>query len=141
MAEKSKLEIRTKFQDIEVAVTERMKKIFDQLNERCKTHSSNKFEYEDGCIEDSEEADMSKQFLRNQADELVDLKQHLERYLKTLPVFGFNSSRYDLKLIKSFLITYLIPDKEQETSVVKKANNFISFKFGDVQFLDTISFW
>ena len=36
LAEKSRLEMRTKFQDIEVAVNERMKKIFDQLNERGK---------------------------------------------------------------------------------------------------------
>ena len=36
LAEKSKLEMRTKFQDIEVAVNERMRKIFDQLNERGK---------------------------------------------------------------------------------------------------------
>ena len=33
LAERSKLEMRKKFQDIEVAVNERMKKIFDQLNE------------------------------------------------------------------------------------------------------------
>ena len=44
LAEKSKLEMRTKFQDIERAVNERMKKIFDQLNERGKNFSSNKFE-------------------------------------------------------------------------------------------------
>ena len=30
LAEKSKLEMRTKFQDIEVAVNERMKKIFER---------------------------------------------------------------------------------------------------------------
>ena len=46
LAEKSKLEMRTKFQDFEVAVIERMKKIFDQLNERGKniqvTNSSKK---------------------------------------------------------------------------------------------------
>ena len=66
LAEKRKLEMRTKFQDIEGAVNERMKKIFDQLNERVESFSSNKFEYEDECIEDSEEADMSTQFLRNQ---------------------------------------------------------------------------
>ena len=47
LAEKSKLEIRTKFQDIEVAVNERMKKIFDQLNDCGKNFSSNKLEYED----------------------------------------------------------------------------------------------
>ena len=38
----------------------------------------------------------------------------------TLPVFGLNSSRYDLNLIKSYLIPYLIRDKEKETSVIKK---------------------
>ena len=83
---------------------------------------------------------MSTQFLRNQKNQLIDLKQHLERYVNTLLVFGFNSGRYDLILIKSYLIPYLIRDKEQETSVIKKASDFISFKFGDVQFLDIIKF-
>ena len=66
LAEKSKLEMRTKFQDTEVAVNERMKKIFDQLNERGKNNSSKKLEYEDECIDDSGEADMSTQFLQIQ---------------------------------------------------------------------------
>ena len=66
LAEKNELEMRTKLQDIEVAVNERMKKIFDQLNERSKNCSNNKHEYEDECIGDSEEADMSTQFLRVQ---------------------------------------------------------------------------
>ena len=63
--------MRTKFQDIEMAVNERMKKIFDQLNERGKNYSSNQFEYEDACIEDSEKADMSTQFLRLQKNQLL----------------------------------------------------------------------
>ena len=83
---------------------------------------------------------MRTQFLRIQKNQLIDLKQNLERYVNTLPVFGFNSGRYDLNLIKSYLIPYLIRDKEQETSVIKKANDFISFKFGDVQFLDIMKF-
>ena len=120
--------MRKKFQDIEVAVNERMRKIFDQLNERGKNFSSNQFEYEDECIEDSEEADMSTQFLRIQKNQLIDLKQHLERYINTLPVFGFNSGRYDLNLIKSYLIPYLIRDKEQKTSVFKKANDLLSLE-------------
>ena len=113
------------------------------MNERGKNYSSNKFEYEDECVEDSEEVDMSTQFLRTQKNQLIDLKQHLERYVKTLPVFGFNSGRYDLKLIKSYLVPYLIRDKEQETSVIKKAIDFISlemYKFGDVQFLKIMKF-
>ena len=58
-----------------------MKKIFDQLNERGKNYSSNKFEYEDECIEDSQEADMSTQFLGIQTNQLIDLKHYLESYL------------------------------------------------------------
>ena len=72
---------------------------------------------------------MSTQFLRMQKNQLIDLKQDLERYVNTLPVFGFNSRRYDLNLIKSYLILYLINDKEAEPMVIKKANDFISFKF------------
>ena len=68
------------------------------------------------------------------------MKQHLEKYVNTLPVFGFNSGRYDLNWIKSYLTPYLIRDKEQETSYMKKANDFISFNFGDVQFLDINKF-
>ena len=83
---------------------------------------------------------MSTQFLRIQKNQLIDLKQHLERYMNTLPVFGFNSGRFDLNLIKSYLIPYLIFDKEQEISVIKKANDFISFKLGDVQFLNIMKF-
>ena len=64
LVEKSQLEMRTRFQGIDVAVNERTKKILDQLNERGKKYSNNKFEYVDECLEDSEEADMSTQFLR-----------------------------------------------------------------------------
>ena len=47
------------------------------------------------------------QFLRNYKNPLIDLKQHLKRYVKTLPVFGFNSGRYGMmNLIKSYNIDY-----------------------------------
>ena len=58
LAEKIRLEMRTKFQNVELAVKERLKTIFDQQNERGKNYLSNQFEYKDECIEDSEEADM-----------------------------------------------------------------------------------
>ena len=114
--------------------------MLDQLNKSSKNYLGNRFEYEDECIEDSEEADMSTKFLRIQKNQLMDLKKHLKRYVNTLTVFGFSSDGYDSNLIKSYLIPYLIRDKEQGTSVIKKANDFISFKFGDVQFLDIMKF-
>ena len=83
--EKSQLEMRTEFQDIEVAVNEIMKKIFYQLNELGKNYSSNEFEYKDACVEDLKEAEMSIQFLQIQKKKPVDLKHHLETYVKTLP--------------------------------------------------------
>ena len=55
-------------------------------------------------------------------------------------MFDFNSGRYDLSLITSYLIPYPICDKEIEPTVIKKANDFISFKIEDVQFLDILKF-
>ena len=75
LAEQSKQEMEKKFQDFEVAVNDRMKKIFDELNECGKNHSNNKFEYKDECIEDSEEAYMTTQFLRIQKNQFIDLKK------------------------------------------------------------------
>ena len=75
-----------------------------------------------------------------QKNQLIDLKQNLERFVNTLPIFGSNSGRYDLNMIKSYLIPYLINDKEAEPMVIKKANDFISFQFGDIQFLDIMKF-
>ena len=95
--------MRTKFQDFEVAVIKRMKKIFDQVSERRKKYSNSKFKYKDVCIEDSEEADVSIHFMRNQKSQHIGLKKHLERYVGTLPVFGFNSGRFDLTFIKYYL--------------------------------------
>ena len=90
LAEQSKLEMGKGFQNIEVAVIERMKSVFDQLNVRGKNYSSNYFEYKDESIEDSEEADMSTQFLPFQRNQLIDFKQTLERYVNTLSAFGLN---------------------------------------------------
>ena len=68
-----------------------MSKTFQGLNEICRYHSTVNFEYEDVFIKDTEETDMSTQFLRMQKNQLIDLKQNLERFVITLPVFGFNS--------------------------------------------------
>ena len=83
---------------------------------------------------------MSIQFLRMQKNQLIHLNKNLERFVETLPLFGFNSGNYDLNLIKSYLSPYLINDTEAEPMVIKKANDFISFKFGDIQFLEIMKF-
>ena len=72
--------------------------------------------------------------------QLIDLQQHLERYCNVLPVFGFNSAKYDLNLIKSYLLPILVNERNIEPTVIKKANQFISFKFSDIQMLDIMNF-
>ena len=57
-----------------------------------------------------------------------------------MPVFGFNSAKYDINLIKSYLLPIFVNDRQIEPTVIKKANQIVSFKFGDVQLLDILNF-
>ena len=89
----------------------RLHTVFSILKERGSFGKSEAGEYEDECIEEEEETDTSTHFPRFQKNQLIFLLQHLERYTNTLPVFEFNSGRYDINLIKSYLIPYLINEK------------------------------
>ena len=82
----------------------------------------------------------STQFLKIQKNKLNDLREVLERYCNAFPVFGFNSAKYDLNLIKSFLLPILVNERDLEPTVIKKANEFISFKFGDFPLMDIMNF-
>ena len=55
-------------------------------------------------------------------------------------MFGFNSLNYDLHLINSFMLTILVNERDIEPTVIRKANQFVSFKFGDIQLLDILNF-
>ena len=73
-------------------------------------------------------------------NQLIDLQESLERHCNVSLVFGFNSAKYDLNLIKSYLLPILNHERDIELTVIKKANQFISFKFGDIQLLDILNF-
>ena len=75
-----------------------------------------------------------------QKNQLIELQEYLERYCNVIPVFGFNSAKYDINLIKSYLLPNLINDRNMEPIVIKKANQFVSFNFSDVQLLDIMNF-
>ena len=72
--------------------------------------------------------------------QLIEPQEHLERYCNVLPVFGFNSAKYNINLIKSHFLPILINERNMEPTVTKKANQFVSFLFGDVQLLDIMKF-
>ena len=75
-----------------------------------------------------------------QKNQLIELQEHLERYCSVLPVFGFNKAKYDINLIKSYLLPILINERNMQPTVNKKANKFVFFIFGDVQLLDNMNF-
>ena len=78
---------------------------------------------------------------RRKKNQLIDLQESLERYCNVLPVFDFNSAKCDLKLIKSYLLPILVNERDIEPTVIKKANQLISFKLGDIQLLDIMNFF
>ena len=106
LANKSKTEMWTSFSSIEAIIRARLNTIGEILIKRNDQNAST-FECEDERTEEDDEADMSTQFLQMQKNQLLDSQQHFERYVNTLPVFGFNSGKYDLNLIKSYLLPYL----------------------------------
>ena len=140
LATKSKAQMKLKFVEVETAVKSKLTRTLESLNER-RYRNKRVFEFEDLCFEDdNEEKDASTHFLQRQKNQLIELQEHLERYCNVLPVFGFNSAKYDINLIKSSLLTILINERNVEPTVIKEGNQFVSFKFGDVQLLEIMNF-
>ena len=54
-------------------------------------------------------------------------------------MFGFNNAKYDLNLIKPYLMPILVTERDIEPIFIKKVNRFISFKFGNIQLLDKMN--
>ena len=140
LATQSKSQMKLNFLERETAIKSKLSRILESLNERgC--GNQRVFEFEDHCFEDdNEEKDASTQFLQMQKNQLIELQEHLEHYCNVLPVFGFNSAKYDINLIKSYLFPILIKERNMEPIVIKKANQFVCFKFVDVQLLDIMNF-
>ena len=134
--------MRMSFLEVETAIKSKLSHLMELLNER-RSRREATFTFEDECCEadeTSEGKDVSTQFLHMQKKQLIQLQEHFERCCNVLPVFGFNSGRYDINLIKKYLLPILAEDKDIEPIVIKKANQYVSFKIGDVQLLDILNF-
>ena len=107
--------------------------LMELLNER-RSRRETTITFEDECCEaEPEGKDVSTQLLHMQKSQLTEMQDHSERYY-VLPVFGFNSGKYDINLIEKYLLPNFVEDKDIEPIVIKKANQYVSFKFGDVDF-------
>ena len=132
LAAKNKADLRPKFLAVEAEIKTRLSDIYSRLQIVSETQPN--------ISSETEDSNVSKSFLQIQQKQLLDLQRHFNNYVDTLPVFGFNSGKYDLNLIKAYLIPHLLNDRDIQPTVIKKANQFISFKFDDIQFLDILNF-
>ena len=141
LATQSKAQLKLRFIEVETAIKIKLSSILQQLNQR---HSQRErvidYDNDEYFNDTAEEKELSTQFLQMKKNHLIDLQEHFERYCNTLPVFGFDSAKYDINLIKSYLLPILVNERQIEPTVIKKADQFVSFKFGDVQLLDIVNF-
>ncbi len=139
LATQSKAQMKLNFIEVETAIKTKVCAVLEQLNQR-RNRAERVSNFVDDCIVEEEEKDLSTQFLQMQKNQLIDSQEHFERYCNVLPVSGFNSAKYDINLIKSYLLPILVNERDIESTVIKKANQFVSFKFGDIQLLDIMNF-
>ena len=115
--------MKLKFIEVETAIKITLSSILQQLNKR---HSQRErvidYDNDEYFNDTADEKELSTQFLQMQKSQLIDLQEHLERYCNTLPVFGFNSAKYDINLIKSYLMPIFLKEPQIEPAVIKKAN-------------------
>ena len=138
LASQSKAKMKNLFLDIETTIKIKLGSILEKLTQRHNRRESARFDMiQDDC---DNESCASTQFLPIQKNQLLDIQKSLERYCNVSPVFGFNSAKYGLNLIKSYLLPIHLNERDIEPTVIKKANQFIWFKFGDIQLLDIMKF-
>ena len=138
LASQSKAKMKNLLPDIQITFKTKLGSILERPTERHSRREHARFEMsQDDC---DNEICASTQFLQIQKNHLIDLQRSLERFCNVLLVFGFNIAKYDLNLSKSFLLPVLVSERDNEPTVIKEANQFMSFKFSVIQLLDILNF-
>ena len=114
LALESKAIMKKLFFDIQATIKIILSSILEKLTQR---HNRSEQADLDDC---DDETCTSTQFLQIQKKQLIDLLEQLERYCNVLHGFGFNSGKYDLNLIKSYLLSILANERNIEPTVIKK---------------------
>ena len=103
--------MKLNFIEVETAIKIKLCAMLEQLNQR-HNRAERMSQFVDHCIVDEQEKDLFTQFLQMQKNQLLDLQEHFERYCNVLPIFGFNSAKYDINLIKSYLLPILVNERD-----------------------------
>ena len=103
LALQNKTQMQLLFLDIETTIKVKLGTILAKLTQRPNRR-------EQVSVDDCDNKRcVSTQSLQKK-NQLIDLQEHLEQDCNLLPVFGFNSAKHDLNLIKSHLLPILVND-------------------------------
>ena len=97
-------------------------------------------EFLDNACDDDLEMDENGGLTRKHMKSLENLFGKFEGYCKELAVFGFNSTGYDIKLIRKYLCKELCEHVEQPNFTVKKAGKYPYIKTEHLKFMDILQF-
>ena len=137
LASQSKAKKKNLFRDIKTTIKIRLGSTLEKLTQRHNRREHARFDMsQDDC---DNETCASTQFLQIQKNQVIDLRESLERYCNVLHMFGFSSAKYDLNLVKSYLLPILVNERAIEATAIKRANQLISLKFGETQLLDIMN--
>ena len=142
IAEKSTLLMREKLDDFVLVLEEKywaLRQLVPVKDKQVPTGAEDLFENEAEPEVEADE-DLEIRRLRSELRVISKLRQDFENYYSTIPVFGFNSSRYDLNLIKEYLLHHLLLEKNVIPKVIRMGNKYIGMNFLGLQFLDILNF-
>ena len=116
LATQRKAQMKLNFFEVETAIKIKLCVILEQLNQKG-NQAERMSNFVDDCIVEEEENDLSTQFLQMKKNQSIDLQEHLENYCNVVPVFGFNSAKFDINLIKSYFLPILVNERNIEQTV------------------------
>ena len=112
--------MKLKFIEVETAIKIKLSSILEQLNQR-PSQRKRVIDYDnDEYFNDNAEEKLSTQFLQVQKNQLIDLQEHFERYCNKLPVFGFNSAKYDIIWSSRICCQFLLTNDKLNQQLWKK---------------------
>ena len=126
LATQSKAQMKLNFIEVETAIKIKLCAILEQLNQR-RNRAERVSNFVDDCVVEEKE-DLSTHFLQMRKIQIIDLQEHFERYCNVLPVFGFNSAKYDFNLIKSYLLPIFVNERDIEPTVIKNSQSVCFFQ-------------
>nr|XP_022301117.1 uncharacterized protein LOC111109328 [Crassostrea virginica] len=92
----------------------------------------------DGC-DDAYRSQPSDSAADELVKKLIQLKEQFESYCKQMICLGFNSSKYDMNLVKSHLAKHLQMEKDN-VFTVKRNNQYACLSNSTLKFLDITSY-